>query len=152
MSIKSYRGTDDLEEFGINPLTGEACGLSMRILCDLTQKGVNLWQEFTRSTPTAEPWNRHGVKSVMIPTCMFEDLWIFAQVRENKAIAVLKGGYPFGKKNWQPTAMAIFSYTELSNIESCIVQKLFKATRWYKKSTAPGTGLDNQHAFSGRIT
>ena len=28
-----------LEEYGIVPLTGEACGLMYRILCDLTEHG-----------------------------------------------------------------------------------------------------------------
>jgi len=30
---------DDLRPFGIDLLTGEACGLSYRLLCDVTQKG-----------------------------------------------------------------------------------------------------------------
>jgi hypothetical protein len=30
---------DDLAKFGIEPLTGESCGLGYRILCDLTDQG-----------------------------------------------------------------------------------------------------------------
>jgi hypothetical protein len=30
---------DDLRPFGIDALTGEACGLSYHLLCDVTQKG-----------------------------------------------------------------------------------------------------------------
>ena len=122
----------------------------MRILCDVTQDGIELWQEFTRSTPTAEPWNCEGIKSIMIPTCMLEDLWIFAQVRA-KALAVLKGGYPLGRKDWEPTAMAVYEQQELNNLNEHITRGYFKVTHWYKKSSHPGTGLDNRHAISGRI-
>ncbi len=37
--MKSIRSWDDLSAHGIVPLTGEACGLSYRILCDVTARG-----------------------------------------------------------------------------------------------------------------
>jgi hypothetical protein len=37
--MKSIRTWDDLSAHGIIPLTGEACGLSYRILCDVTARG-----------------------------------------------------------------------------------------------------------------
>ena len=37
--MKSIRCWDDLSAHGIIPLTGEACGLSYRILCDVTSQG-----------------------------------------------------------------------------------------------------------------
>ena len=37
--MKSIRCWDDLSTHGIIPLTGEACGLSYRILCDVTARG-----------------------------------------------------------------------------------------------------------------
>lgn len=33
---------NDLQKYGINTLTGEACAYSMRILCDLSADGANL--------------------------------------------------------------------------------------------------------------
>ena len=39
LSMKSIRCWDDLSKHGIIPLTGEACGLSYRILCDVTATG-----------------------------------------------------------------------------------------------------------------
>ena len=38
----TIRSWNDLEQFGIVPLTGEACPLSMRILCDLTPRGERI--------------------------------------------------------------------------------------------------------------
>lgn len=40
--MKTVRRWDDLAEFGIVPLTGEACGLMYRILCDLTDRGKRI--------------------------------------------------------------------------------------------------------------
>ena len=42
--MKSIRRWDDLCAHGIVPLTGEACGLSYRILCDVTARGKDSGQ------------------------------------------------------------------------------------------------------------
>jgi hypothetical protein len=42
--MQIIRNWNDLEKFGIVPLTGEACALSLRILCDLTARGQRLIQ------------------------------------------------------------------------------------------------------------
>jgi hypothetical protein len=40
--MKSIRCWDDLSRYGILPLTGEACGLSYRLLCDVTAAGKRI--------------------------------------------------------------------------------------------------------------
>ena len=37
--MQSIHAWDDLSRYGIIPLTGEACGLMYRILCDVTRRG-----------------------------------------------------------------------------------------------------------------
>lgn len=160
-----YRDVRDLEQFGVIALTGEACGLAMRLLCDLTEEGVNLIREFMRVEPTANPWNSKGVKSIMLPTCIFRDLWIFAMVRAGTANVFL-GGYvgnhwtetkyeSIGEthkhpdNSWHADAWAVNDPDQMARLRShegvC-----FYISRTFKRSDHPGTGLDNTHAMTGR--
>ena len=52
---------DDLRPYGIDVLTGEACGLSYRILCDVTERGKQTIQKALGITNLGLPdnWN-HG--------------------------------------------------------------------------------------------
>jgi hypothetical protein len=75
---------NDLRPFGIEPLTGEACGLMYRILCDVTAEGVKVLEKClsARVTP-ADAWNRGDpdrphVGSVMLSPAMLVPLGIFA--------------------------------------------------------------------------
>jgi hypothetical protein len=171
--MKSYQSGDDLRELGINLLTGEACGLGMRVLCDLDEDGIKLWEAFTRSKADTEGWN-DGKASVMIPHSMFQDLWIFGQVMNGTKVVFLGGhvhsnqwteteytvGYNGDEpiiekskhpvKDWKPTAFAIDDEERMQTIRDSIKAGFFFVSRFYKKSDHPGTGLDNQHAMSGR--
>ena len=175
MTIERYEGPRSLERFGIYCLTGEACGLAMRVLCDLDDNGANVWRQFTRTEPTVEAWNSKGKFSAMIPYVMLESLWLFACVLEDKAVAVFTGGY-IGKNDWHTVAFgtkgsdfyeeielpveswshknmsawACFDHDSWLRFEHLISAKVFYITRSYKKSTHPGTGIDNTHAMSGR--
>ena len=43
--MKHIQSWDDLRQFGIHTLTGEACAVGLRILCDLTPDGVRVIRE-----------------------------------------------------------------------------------------------------------
>lgn len=180
--MRSYQSGDDLRELGINLLTGEACGIGMRILCDLNEDGIKLWETFTRSKANAEGWN-DGKASVMIPNSMFQELWIFGQLLKGTKYVIL-GGYVFGDDwaethydlenwetsprsggsyddgkgityrhpvdTWRPTAMATNDDESWANVLRAVDRGSFYISRVYAKSTHPGTGLNNRHAFSGR--
>ena len=51
---------EDLSEYGVIALTGEACGLSYRILCDVTAEGKKLLEKTlsVRDLGLHESWNR----------------------------------------------------------------------------------------------
>lgn len=75
----------ELEPFGIDPLTGEACGLTCRILFDVTERGRKILAK-TLGIPDlnlAEPWNRGTaadphVGSLMLPHEMLTLVSVFA--------------------------------------------------------------------------
>ena len=72
--MKTIRCWNDLRDYGIVLLTGEACGLSYRLLCDVTAKGKRTLEKALsiQQLGLAENWN-HGsdddehVGSIMLP-------------------------------------------------------------------------------------
>lgn len=73
-----------LEKNGIILLTGEACSLMMRVLCDLTPEGVDIMNKFLGGNVTfvqGSNWNssQGQVASIMIPYSCLEDLKKFVQ-------------------------------------------------------------------------
>lgn len=76
-----FHNMHDLEKFGVNPLTGEACAFSLRMLCDLNQEGKDLMEEFLGGAfVTASNWNsmvngKKAIRSIMISKSTFQDLY-----------------------------------------------------------------------------
>lgn len=83
--MKTITCWNDLQRFGIHLLTGEACGLSFRLLCDLTAQGKAILRKML-SIPDltlAEPWNRGADDdphrgSIMLTHDLLVPLGIFA--------------------------------------------------------------------------
>lgn len=168
--MEKYESSQQLKEFGIIPLTGEACGLAMRVLCDVTQEGKTLLRDFFRMDVVAEAWN-NGVGSVMLPYGCLKELWAYAQVRNNKlwvfagnyinplhleshyfeTCAGEKVTYDIPKAGWGTSTIFVCE-TERDRefIEGLVEKRQFYIERTYTKSPHPGTGLDNTHALSGR--
>ena len=82
--MRSLRCFDDLSPLGIVPLTGEACGLSYRLLCDVTTQGQKVVEKCLGvRVQFAESWNRGSdddphVGSIMLAHEMLLPLGIFA--------------------------------------------------------------------------
>lgn len=82
-SIHSWR---DMEEHGIICLTGESCAYSMRLLCDLTEKGAEIVRSFfglaSIGGSFVEEWNsgheEPHVASIMLPHGIWLELGAFA--------------------------------------------------------------------------
>lgn len=83
--MRTISNLRDLQPFGIIPLTGEACGLGLRVLCDVTERGrkilASCWGIPDLQLP--EPWNRSTdgcahVGSVMLDPDAYMSIGIFA--------------------------------------------------------------------------
>jgi len=136
---------NDLEEFGIIPLTGEACGLSMRLLCDVTADGASLIERFLGGTVTITKrsnWNEgreedFHVGSVMLPRSIFGDLAAFLlYTKSTHSIITLEDG----------------SIHEVDDDMLRRYRGMSMIKRVWRGSTDPGTGDRNEHAMSGRIS
>lgn len=144
----------DLEDFGIDMLTGEACGLSMRLLCDVTERGKVLIERFFGGTITVKPgsnWNGGNkadphVGSILLPSGVFSDLAAFCLIIDAGAgenVATCEDGRAM---SWTWEELEHRTTQELR--ESW--EKTYGVKRYYRRSTGPGTGDRNTHAFSGR--
>jgi len=83
--MKTIGDFDALREYGIVALTGEACSLMYRILCDLTQRGKEILERALSVEIVSEPWNRGSqddphVASIMLTSDMVVPLGVFALV------------------------------------------------------------------------
>jgi hypothetical protein len=83
--MKHVRCWDDLEKFGIIPLTAESCGLGWRILFDATETGRKALARLfgIPGMKLAEAWNRGTaenphVGSIMMTPDMLAPVAVFA--------------------------------------------------------------------------
>ena len=75
------RSWNYLKNFGIDCLTGEACGLSMRLLCDLTDQGKRIVEKaLDVKIQPPEAWNSGDpphIGCIMFPLELFPTLAVF---------------------------------------------------------------------------
>lgn len=143
--MRQVNDWNDLEQFGIIPLTGEACGLLMRVLCDVTAEGKRHVEQFFGGTVAIKPdsnWNggygEPHVGSVMLPYSILMDLGAFLLVATGtSAVASIENG-----------AVCEVDPEMLPEVRAMFDERV---KRYYRRSTDPGTGDRNQHAMSGRV-
>lgn len=86
----------DLKEFGVLPLTGEACPYYQRILSDVTEQGKTLLERYLGTSLTYPPMNtvcskgKH-VASLMFPRAMWTDFADFAAWEEGFEVVIIAG-------------------------------------------------------------
>lgn len=155
--MKILSNNSDLVEYGINPLTGEACRYSMRVLCDLSEKGCALVAAFMgmHYDPALPPgqmfnanWNTKvcddtAVASVMLTRGALNDLCMFALLyKENCDIVIrMASGSLHGYHKQDGYYDRVVSYAQ-EHADTCTVT--------YNHNSAPGAGDRNTHAFTGR--
>lgn len=91
--IKDYGFNRRQEEFGLISLTGEACGLGISILYDLTEDAINLLFEQTGLIPTKSNMNsRQGQKaSCLLPYSLTWQLLVNYYFQKAENALFLKG-------------------------------------------------------------
>lgn len=93
---------NDLSPLGIIPLTGEACGLGYRLLCDVTVQGARAIDKCLGvKVSFADPWNRGTgndphIGSIMLAHEMLLPLGVFAMLESGCKEVWSKGGFLLG--------------------------------------------------------
>jgi hypothetical protein len=147
-SLKRISCFEDLSPHGVIPLTGEACGLSYRILCDVTAKGKRLLEKVlgVQELSLAENWN-HGsesephIGSVMLIPELLTALGVFA---------LLEAGC---KEVWTVgNSMGVFGFESNDDEQTLHCFKAVHDKDLGRRFGYFGTAGDrNVHVFTGRV-
>ena len=139
--MKTISCWQDLEKYGIMPLTGEACGLSLRFLCDVNEQGKNILEKMLGcKLNLAENWNNYNgaIGSIMLSPDFLTSIGIFALLESGcEFVFLLKNGKLLGKDDNQDNSY-IAGYYDLDEI--------------VRSFSYHGTAKDrNIHQMTGRI-
>ena len=145
--MKTIHSWDDLSQHGIVPLTGEACGLMYRILCDVTARGKKTLEKAlgVNELKLHESWNcgaddnRH-VGCIMLAREVLPFIGVFALLEDGcPEVWLTKGNGLIGIERTDPT----------EDVENF---KRFHGADLVRRFAYSGTaGERNQHMMSGRV-
>jgi len=151
--MKTIDNIRQLEPYGIDLLTGEACGIGMRLLCDVTPEGEKLLSSLLGGiTLTTTAWNGEH-KSIMIPRSLFPDLCAYALLQDQDTFVVVTSPRRKPEPNCDNSPYSFASAYTREEWEQ------YKETFWtsytcancYTKSGTASDGMRNRHEFSGRV-
>lgn len=133
--MKNIYQLQELDRYGVNLLTGEACGLGMRILCDYDEKGKANLESFL-GTPLggSSAWN-HGAGSIMLTHETLRDFGLFMLAQECEL------------GSFQSHDGELVGIETEEDME--YVRRFEKHPRIYKVRGTRGTR--NEHVMSGRV-
>lgn len=150
-------GWKDMQQFGIERLTGEACAYSLRYLCDVNQAGLELMLAYLglpSDTKTEAPWNskvnqQPSVGSFMLPHHAWEELALFALYRSGYA-------YIFVNRDDNDELITLLGYAA-DEVEQALLYAAYASRRaclllGKLKSTDVAIGDRNIHQASGRVS
>ena len=146
VSVKTVTSWDDLRPFGIDALTGEACGLGYRLLCDVTAKGKAIVEKCLGTPALAlfEQWNAGSkddphVGSIMLVPEMFTPLAVFA---------VLESGY---RECWVTRNGGVYAIDPDDPEDAIEAVRRWLGVEGMRRFSYRGTAGDrNVHVMSGR--
>lgn len=143
---------DTLRKFGIDMLTGEACGYSMRILCDVHENGYALIKEFFGgAVPTHSKCNK-GVNSIMLTRKTMEDIIIFGYLWVLGASAVISYTSDHDQR---PITHYRAYYGEIDNVweetHKVLDRPWLHEGRIYRPDGNANNGAANRSAVWGRV-
>ena len=145
--MKSIRCWDDLTVHGVIPLTGEACGLSYRILCDVTTRGRKTLEKALGVSGLGlhENWNRGTdddphVGSVMLAPDLLPFIGVFALLEASC------------REVWLTKDRAVIGIETDDSPDRVEAFQRIHADGLVRRFAYAGTAGDrNQHMMSGRV-
>jgi hypothetical protein len=140
--MKTISNWAALEPFGVVPLTGEACALGYRLLCDLTLQGQNIVERCLSVAIQSENWNNGSeadphVASIMLTHEMLLPLAVFALLESGCREVWITDGAAIGIESSDPADQ---------------VERLKQVYKLHRRFAYHGPFQDrNQHQMSGRV-
>ena len=142
---------ENIKDYGINILTGEACAFGMRLLCDMSAEGVDLLCDFYGLKPVSwleeVPFPRNvnsrvkdkdAIASCMLTHSTMTELYKFILFSKGYEVVVSAAGDVTGMsaETWEEVKLAWPQTTTVRY--NC------------KSPKQPSVGSRNVHAFTGR--
>jgi hypothetical protein len=145
--LKTINTWEDLSRYGVIPLTGEACGLSYRILCDVTATGKKLLEKVlgVHALQMHENWNRGSeddphIGSVMLVPELITVVGVFA---------LLDAGC---REVWTMNQRGVVGFEPTDEAERVQCFKEIYAKQLGRRFGYFGTAGDrNVHVMTGRV-
>ena len=147
----NYDSSDYLKSIGINILTGEACGLSMRLLCDIDDNAQTLLSDFFGGLEfKSDGWNSYSKKSIMLTRETLNDIIVYSVCSQYPI--VIKCAYKNKRDRFETNHLRGLNTQDELNALRPHYDKIHngKFRVFYSSGTAAG-GLRNTHEFSGRV-
>jgi hypothetical protein len=147
-----YTDRRTLQRLGVNMLTSEADPFSFRVLCDLTQPGVDLIAGVLGHTVSfsARPWN-DGVASVMLPHAWLPWLIIYHIVSSGQiAIHVPATSTPYQDAEYILACDTPAEADERTTRYEAAGRPYHAYRNWSDLCGQPNQNGRNVHAWSGR--
>lgn len=151
------RGINDLQKYGINFLTGEACSYGTRVLCDLNEDGVKVVSSWLGIKEDSFPanWNskvngKPAVASFLLPLgCLRElFLWVLIHVEKYEVVLDMQHSDMVGmNKDSEHYKL----YTKLAAEMKALGEPYTVAVRHFQQDTERSVSGRNVHQFSGRV-
>jgi len=154
--VKSYTCPGDLEQFGFRCLTGEACGLTMRLLYDVNLLGKRILEYSLGDIEVSlrEPWNggEFNAGSVMLTYDMARTCAIFGMlgrhIQGEKPCLEVWELYDDGRLTGQLYGLETQEEIDLATQYNIGCGKDASWRKWRLAGTA---GDRNVHVMSGRV-
>ena len=148
----------DLAEYGIEVLTGEACLIGARYLCDLDERGARIVRAMLglpHDCKLAENWNTSGrigphVASIKLPTDLFDQLAVFCLFDAGcKHVIVTRRSRDLRGRRGRGSTRAGGAWETVAEFRATLRRRT-PIVRTYSPLDHAGIGLDATHAMSGR--
>lgn len=159
MPTTQFTNWSDFRVAGIEMLTGEACSLMLRVLCDVTDKGHKLICRALGLDPTknklGEPWNggtkdNPHVGSIMLSSDWLPVLAIFAALDQPGTIECY---HAYKDGQWAGTyGFAAADMETKGEWIECMERFGYKMRRYSYNNGPQAVGDRNIHTFTGRVT
>ena len=157
--MKSINNWDDLREFGINALTGEADRTGQRILCDLNDEGRRIVYDLLGIplyVKGESNWNRGSDSSMMLPYSLFKELAVWCLLVGKCKCAEVYVVTGHEGEGFRAT-------NEIAGLFDCTREEWEEHIAFYKsvgilvkrirvRAEHPGEGTRCTHQFTGRTS
>ena len=145
-----------LRDYGVKRVTGEACGVGLRILYDLTPEAAKTMEEMLGGVKIQAPGWSGEEFSIMLSGMWTDEVLLYFLLTEYEVVVVKSyKGDGSHSDNYLGRVIqdSILCYNTLDdwNADKEILnRKIWNYQVYWRTGTAPG-GMRNRHEWSGRI-